>query len=109
MAVSTDLIVGFPGETDEDFEATLDLVRQAQFSFIFSFAYSKRKGTAAQRFKDRVAEETKKARLAELNRVQDAITIRQNQAEIGKERDILVHYASKRKKTSTTAEPNNSD
>ena len=61
MAVSTDLIVGFPGETDEDFEATLDLVRQAQFSFIFSFAYSKRKGTAAQRFKDQVAEETKKS------------------------------------------------
>ena len=57
MALSTDLIVGFPGETEEQFQDTLDLVEKVRYSFIFAFKYSPRKGTAAARFLDQVPED----------------------------------------------------
>jgi tRNA-2-methylthio-N6-dimethylallyladenosine synthase len=96
MAISTDLIVGFPGETDEQFEATLELVRQVRYSFIYAFKYSPRKGTAAARFRDQVDEERKSQRLAKLNTLQDEITVEWNQSEIGRDREVLVHYASRK-------------
>lgn len=96
MALSTDLIVGFPGETEEDFEATLELVRVVEFSFVYAFAYSKRKGTAARRFADQVPETTMSKRLQRLNKLQDGITTRLNQAEIGSTHPVLVHYKSKK-------------
>lgn len=69
IAVTSDLIVGFPGETEEDFRATLDLVREARFDSAFTFAYSPREGTAAAALADDVAADTKKRRLQELNAV----------------------------------------
>ncbi|MBI2603075.1 MAG: tRNA (N6-isopentenyl adenosine(37)-C2)-methylthiotransferase MiaB [Deltaproteobacteria bacterium] len=96
MAVSTDLIVGFPGETDDDFQKTYELVEKAQFTFIYSFKYSPRKGTAAARFRDQVDETNMVKRLAALNALQDRITIKQNEAEIGQTRRVLFHYASQK-------------
>ncbi len=96
IAISTDLIVGFPGETDEEFEATLSLVEKVRFSFVYAFKYSPRKGTAAARFLDQVPEAVMDERLARLNRIQDKITTDQNLAEIGKVRDVLFFYESKK-------------
>ncbi|MFW7380342.1 MAG: tRNA (N6-isopentenyl adenosine(37)-C2)-methylthiotransferase MiaB [Oligoflexus sp.] len=96
MAISTDLIVGFPGESDEQFEATLELVEKLRYSFIFAFKYSPRKNTAAARFRDQIEETVKSQRLAKLNALQDQITREWNQSEIGKEREVLVHYQSRK-------------
>ena len=65
-AVTTDLIVGFPGETDEDFKATLELVKNVGFSSAFTFVYSPRKGTVAAEMPDKVPEEVCKERIIEL-------------------------------------------
>lgn len=94
MAISTDLIVGFPSETDDDFQATLDLIEKVQFCFSYAFMYSPRKGTAAIRFQDQVPETVKAQRLARLNKLQNQITISQNEAEIGTEREVLFLYES---------------
>lgn len=96
MAISTDLIVGFPGETDDDFQGTLDLVEQVQYSFIYAFQYSPRKGTAAIRFTTQVDEAVKSMRLAELNRLQDRITLEQHQRQIGRELEVLFLYESQK-------------
>lgn len=96
VALSTDLIVGFPGETEEDFEETMQLVEETRYSFCFSFKYSPRKNTPAARYQDQVPEEVKEARLARLNALQDRITIAQAEAEIGKVRPVLFHYESKK-------------
>jgi tRNA-2-methylthio-N6-dimethylallyladenosine synthase len=98
MAISTDIIVGFPGETEEDFMATYNLVKELRYSFIFAFKYSQRKGTAAPRFKDQVPEEVKSERLNKLNALQNEITTELNKAEIGKTREILFLYESMKEK-----------
>lgn len=98
IEISTDIIVGFPGETDEDFEQTYKLVEKLRYSFIFAFKYSVRKGTAAPRFRDQVPEEVKTQRLSRLNRLQDQITEELNQAEIGKTREVLFLYESKKER-----------
>lgn len=74
IALSTDIIVGFPGETREDFDATLRAVEAAQFDTMFSFKYSARPHTAAARWDDDVPEPEKAARLKELQAMQDEIT-----------------------------------
>lgn len=96
MALSTDIIVGFPGETDEQFQDTLCLMEKVRYSFVYAFKYSPRKGTAAARFRDQVPEDIKTKRLAALNSLQDKITIEQNRQEIGRQRRILCHYESKK-------------
>jgi len=96
MAISTDLIVGFPGETEAEFEDTLAIVEKVQFSFAYSFMYSPRKGTAAARFADQVPEDVKERRLARLNKLLDSITIAQHQAEIGQVREVLFLYESRK-------------
>jgi tRNA-2-methylthio-N6-dimethylallyladenosine synthase len=96
MAISTDLIVGFPGETEEDFSETLQLVEKVGFSFCFSFKYSPRKNTPAARFTDQISEAIKDDRLRRLNLLQDQITIAQQENEIGKIRPVLFHYESKK-------------
>lgn len=96
FAISTDLIVGFPGETEEQFEDTLRLVEKVQYSFIFAFKYSPRKGTAAARFTDQIREAVKDDRLRRLNELQAGITVKLNRAEIGKTREVLFHYESKK-------------
>jgi tRNA-2-methylthio-N6-dimethylallyladenosine synthase len=94
IALSTDLIVGFPGETEAQFEDTLALVDEARFDFAFTFKYSPRSKTPAARYRDQVPEEVKAARLARLNALQDRITTQHHQREIGQVRPVLFHYES---------------
>lgn len=100
IAFSTDIIVGFPGETDEDFEQTLSLVKEMKYAFIYAFKYSPRKGTPATRFLDQVPEEVKDRRLQSLLELQRAETQRQNMAEIGQTRQVLVLYKNKKEENS---------
>ena len=96
IAISTDLIVGFPGETEEEFEDTLKLVETVAFCFSYSFKYSPRKNTVAARMGDQIPEDVKDRRLAKLIALQDQITAAQHQAEIGKQREVLFTYESKK-------------
>ncbi len=90
-AITTDLIVGFPGETEADFEATLDLVRQAQFDAAYMYMYSTRPGTpAAELYPDHVPLEEKKRRLAALIELQEAISLERAREWIGREVEVLV-------------------
>ena len=98
VAFSTDIIVGFPGETDEDFAQTMSLVEQMQYAFIYAFKYSIRKGTPAIRFRDQVPEEIKDKRLQALLELQKKETLRQNLEEVGKNREVLIYYANKKQK-----------
>jgi tRNA-2-methylthio-N6-dimethylallyladenosine synthase len=84
LALSTDFIVGFPGETDEDFEATLRLLDAVRFDASFSFIYSPRPGTASLRLKDDIPQAVKSARLAELQRRQLELTLASNRREVGR-------------------------
>lgn len=97
FAISTDLIVGFPGETEEQFEDTLRLVEKVRYSFIFSFMYSSRKNTAAARFKDQIPETVKQDRLKRLISLQEKITLEENLKQIGKEETILFLYHSQKR------------
>jgi tRNA-2-methylthio-N6-dimethylallyladenosine synthase len=95
MAVTTDVIVAFPGEEESDFEATLDVLREVEFDSIFSFKYSPRPGTLAATFTDRVSEEVASARLVKLQAIQKRITIRKNRALEGRTLGVLVEGRSK--------------
>ncbi|HEV7518328.1 MAG TPA: tRNA (N6-isopentenyl adenosine(37)-C2)-methylthiotransferase MiaB [Thermoanaerobaculia bacterium] len=90
LALSTDLIVGFPGETEEDFQATLSLVEEVRFSSLFAFKYSPRPGTAAPRLEGAVAAEVADERLQRLLERQESIQREINQGLIGQELDIVV-------------------
>jgi tRNA-2-methylthio-N6-dimethylallyladenosine synthase len=89
-SITTDIIVGFPGETDEDFQQTLDLLDEVQYDSLFSFKYSPRPNTAALAMGDRVSEEDKQRRLVILQEKQRAIQIRRNAEMIGEVREVLV-------------------
>jgi tRNA-2-methylthio-N6-dimethylallyladenosine synthase len=89
-AITTDIIVGFPGETEKDFQATLDLLDEVEFDSLFSFQYSPRPNTAALAMADRVPDEEKQRRLAALQEKQRAIQIRRNAELIGGVREALV-------------------
>lgn len=102
LALSTDVIVGFPGETDEDFEQTLKLVRDLRFASIFAFKYSPRPGTAAPRLgKLEVAAETADRRLQELLLLQRGIQSEINRGLVGKTFEVLVTAWGKRPGTQT--------
>lgn len=91
VVLRTTMIVGFPGETDEDFNELLDFVREARFERLGAFTYSEEEGTfGAAHFKDDVPEETKKARLDELMRVQSAISMDYNLSRVGNRVKVLV-------------------
>jgi tRNA-2-methylthio-N6-dimethylallyladenosine synthase len=89
-SITTDIIVGFPGETEQDFEQTLALMDEVQFDSAFSFKYSPRPNTAALSLGDRVPEEEKTRRLMILQEKQRAIQIRRNAEMIGQIREVLV-------------------
>ncbi len=96
-ALSTDIIVGYPGETEDDFQRTLDLVRAVQFDFAFMFHYSEREGTfAARRRADDIPLEVKKDRLKRLIAVQEGISKIRNTRMIGRTADVLVQGPSRR-------------
>jgi tRNA-2-methylthio-N6-dimethylallyladenosine synthase len=97
LAISTDLIVGFPGESDRDFEDTLDLVREVDFIDSFSFVYSSRPGTRATRNADGAVEpEIARERLARLQAQQDQQTLSHHQRRVGRRVEVLVEGPSKR-------------
>jgi tRNA-2-methylthio-N6-dimethylallyladenosine synthase len=90
MALSTDFIVGFPGETDEDFEDTMRLLDQLRFDASFSFAYSPRPGTPALRYGDEVPARVKSERLARLQKRQAELTHQSNRRLVGQELDVRI-------------------
>ena len=96
ITLSTDIIVGFPGETRADFEETLSLVREVGFVSLFGFKYSPRPHTAALRLHDDVSEEVKSERLARLFEVADVIGSAHLSSLVGTRQQVLVEGASKR-------------
>jgi tRNA-2-methylthio-N6-dimethylallyladenosine synthase len=95
IALSTDIIVGFPGESQADFEDTLSLMAEVQYDSIFSFKYSPRPGTEAYSFEDGITEEEQGRRLAVLQEFQRKIQLERNTRFIGKEFEVLVEGKSR--------------
>jgi tRNA-2-methylthio-N6-dimethylallyladenosine synthase len=96
---STDIIVGFPGETDAEFQDTLDLMQQVGFSSSFMFCYSPRPGTPAMEFLDTVPDPVKKERLQKIMDLQNRLTQKQGEKFIGQEVEVLIEGKSNRKDT----------
>ena len=96
IALSTDLIVGFPGETEEQFQETLDAVRVVNFMSSFSFCYSDRPGTAASRHTDKVEPAEKLRRLERLQALQEDLSSDWLKARVGCKTDILLEGASRK-------------
>ena len=100
-AITTDIIVGFPGETEEDFQATLDVVEQARFTSAFTFLYSRRPGTPAADREDQVPDDVALERYQRLVRLQERICAEDNAALAGTEVEILVSEGDGRKDGTT--------
>lgn len=96
IAITTDIIVGFPGECDADFEDTLSLMKQLRFDSAFTFVYSKRTGTAAEKMPDQIDENVKSIRIARLVALQNEITERRNREYEGRVVEVLVEGISTR-------------
>ena len=94
ISITTDIIVGFPGEEKKDFEDTLNMVRKTRFDGAFTFAYSPLPGTKAFEFSDQVPREIKIKRLGNLIDIQKKITQDKNQFLVGKEFEVLVEGIS---------------
>lgn len=107
IALSADVMVGFPGETEEEFEETLDLVRQVRFDTLFSFAYSDREGTPAAAMQGKISTEEKLRRLKILQSLQRTITLAKNEALVGSVVPVLVEGLSKRGDQLTGRSPAN--
>lgn len=100
-AISTDIIVGFPGETEEDFEQTLEVVRQARFANAFTFQYSPRPGTPAAEYDDQVPKAVVQQRYERLLELQNQIALEENQRIVGRSVEVLVAPSEGRKDEST--------
>ncbi len=96
ITLTSDIIVGFPGETDQDFSLTLQLLREVEYDNVFAFKYSKRPGTAALKLTGHVPESVKEARLAQVLDLQKEISIRKNAAAGGMTFEVLVDGHSKK-------------
>lgn len=97
IAISSDFIVGFPGETRADFDETLQLIRTVEFDSLFAFSYSDRPNASAVRFDGKVSEKERKDRLQELLALQAEITTRKNRAMVGETVIVLVEGVSKQR------------
>ena len=95
-SITTDIIVGFPGETKEDFEETLSLARECKFDSAFTFIYSPREGTPAAKMKDDVSLEEKEQRLHELNEVINKYALEENEKLVGKVVPVLIEGESQK-------------
>jgi tRNA-2-methylthio-N6-dimethylallyladenosine synthase len=95
IAITADVIVGFPGEEEQDFKETLDLMERVKFDDLFSFKYSARKGTRAAEFQNQVEERIKQDRLSILQQIQREITFQKNLTFEGKVEGVLVEGRSK--------------
>ena len=100
-AITTDIIVGFPGETEEDFAATLDVVRRARFASAFTFQYSKRPGTPAAELPDQLPKAVVQERYERLIECQEQISWDENRAQIGRTVEVLVAAGEGRKDAAT--------
>jgi tRNA-2-methylthio-N6-dimethylallyladenosine synthase len=98
LALTSDIIVGFPGETDEDFQQTVELVRQCEYDSLYIFKYSKRAGTPAAEFHDNVPETEKTARFLELEKVQRAAQEKIYKSYVGRTLSVLAEKQSSRSK-----------
>ncbi len=96
IAITSDIITGFPGETEADFEESLDLIRKVEFDSLYAFKYSDRPNAAAARFSDKISEHEKKERLQQVLDLQDNYTTKKNKALEGSNQFILVEGLSKK-------------
>ncbi len=96
-AITTDIIVGFPGETEEDFEQTLEVVRRARFCSAFTFQYSIRPGTPAAELPDQLPKAVVQERYDRLIVLQESITLEENQKQIGRQIEVLIATGEGRK------------
>ncbi len=95
IALTTDIIVGFPGETEEDFEATLDILKQVRYDMIYSFIYSPRNGTPAAKMENQISPEVKASRMQRLLALQNQISLEKNEELAGKTVRVLAEGRSK--------------
>lgn len=102
IGLSTDLIVGFPGETDEDFRRTIELVKNVRYDSAYTFIYSPRQGTVAADMPDQVPDEVARERIHELIAVQEQITSEVYSAQVGRRERVLVEGVSARRDTEIT-------
>ena len=100
--LSTDLIVGFPGETEEEFEMTMEAVRNVRFDLIYSFKYSARPGTRAAEYPEHLAENVKSERLKRLLETQEKIVREKNEALTGSLQEVLIEGKHYRKENTAT-------
>jgi tRNA-2-methylthio-N6-dimethylallyladenosine synthase len=96
MAITADVMVGFPGESEADFEQTMDLIRKIEFDNLYSFKYSDRDKTRASTLREKIDEEVKSRRLHLLQRTQREITLRKNRQLIGSSVEVLVEGFSRK-------------
>ncbi len=94
IAITTDILVGFPGETDSDFEETLSLMREVSYDASYSFSFSPRPKTEAAQWTDDVPSQTKKERLIEVQKLQMELSFKRNQCRVGKREEVLVEGSS---------------
>jgi len=99
VGISTDIIVGFPGETEKDFLETIDVMKTLRFDSAFQFKYSPRRGTKASEYEDQVPEKEKQSRLAEIIELQKLHTLERNETFVGSVEPVLVEKESKRSTT----------
>jgi tRNA-2-methylthio-N6-dimethylallyladenosine synthase len=95
VSLGTDIIVGFPTETEAEFQETYDVLKQIRYSLAFVFAYSPRKGTPAMRWKDDIPEEVKQDRLQRLMDLQEEISNEERQQMLGQTYEVLVERFNK--------------
>ena len=108
ISLSTDLIVGFPGETDRDYKETLEVMKKVRFDQVFSFRYSVRPHTRAAKLEDSVPYEVKRGRLITLQELQKKIQMERNKDEIGRKIPVLIEGYSKKDVNSMSGRaPNN--
>ena len=96
ICLSTDIIVGFPGEDEEDFLDTIDMLEKVRFDMVYAFKYSPREGTPAAGMQNQIDTDTKEKRMDRLLRIQDAISLERNRAYIGRTVRVLVDSTSHR-------------
>ena len=104
IAITSDIIVGFPGETERDFASTLDLIRRVKFDGLFAFIYSDRPNAPAGRFVDKIAESVKKERLQQVLDLQGQYTLSKHQALVGTIQEVLIDGMSKHRVDKKTEE-----
>lgn len=95
LVLTTDIIVGFPGETDEEFKMTEQVLRDVKFDMAYIFIYSKRSGTPAATFEDQVPEEVKRVRLQDLMDVQNVVSLELNEAYENKDVEVIIEGPSR--------------